>query len=268
MDPKTTTADDVKKVIGWIGSEMEKRSIAWGITFGNHDPEHASGSGLTKERMLEVYASHPHNMNRNPQTGISGAGNQLTLIHHSKEDKPVHALWLLDSGDRLGPSQQYQIHTDQIGWYYQASRELEKTYGAKIPGTMFFHIPLNEYAELAQTGKYIGAHGESECVPYVNSGLLSAMLDRGDVKRICTGHDHVNNYIGNWRGIHLSYAGVAGFHAYPHTPPSDPSNDKCRCCRLFAFHQDEPWGFQSWVRFKDGTVRTENAQPDASIKEK
>lgn len=267
LNHETSTADDVKKVIGWIALRMEERGIPWGITFGNHDPEHSVSSGMTKERMIEVYATYPHNINKNPEKGMSGVGNQLTLIQDSKGARPVHALWLLDSGDCMSPTGQYQIHTDQVSWYYKASQALEKEHQGKIPGSMLFHIPVHEYIELVQTKKFVGAHGESECVPYVNSGILAAILERGDVKFICTGHDHVNNYIGNWRGVHLSYAGVSGFHAYPHTPPTDPSNDKCRCCRVFVLNENEPGTFKSWVRFKDNTLRVDNAQPDASVKQ-
>jgi len=265
MDREKTTEDQVKTVIGWIGQNMEQRGIPWGITFGNHDPEHSIASGMTKQRMIEFYATFPHNINKHPAHGLSGAGNQLSLIHDSRGTKPVHALWLLDSGDSMS-GKHYQMHADQIKWYYEESKMLEQKHNSKIPGIMFFHIPIPEYAELAQTKKFIGAHGETECVPDINAGLLCSILDRGDIKIICTGHDHVNNYIGNWHGVHLSYAGVAGFHAYPHTPANDPSNDKCRCGRVFLFNEAEPGSFKSWIRFKDNTLREDGPQPDASIK--
>ena len=60
----------------------------------------------------------------------------------------------------------------------------------------------------------VGERNEDECPGPVNSGLFSAMLERGDVKGVFCGHDHVNTYCGNYYGILLGYAGNAGFGTY------------------------------------------------------
>jgi hypothetical protein len=221
---------------------------------------------MGKDRMIDVYSSFAFNINKNWRKEISGIGNQHILIWDSDGKKPQHCVWLLDSGDRMIPGKEYQMHADQVEWYYNTSLELERKYKGKIPGTMLFHIPIPEYAELARTKKIVGIRDENECPPAVNSGILAAAIDRGDIKAICCGHDHVNNYLGNWRGVHLSYAGVSGFHGYPtEHAPDDPANDKCRCCRVFVFNEADPWSFKTWIRFKDNTIREDLPQPDASV---
>ena len=144
LDKERRTQENVKTVIGWIGQEMEKRHIPWGITFGNHDPEHSVVSGMTKQKMFDVYASYPFNINKTSRRDLSGAGNQVSLVTDSTGSKPVHAIWLLDSGDSMS-GKHYQMHTDQIQWFYNESKELEKKFNGKIPGSMFFHIPIPEY---------------------------------------------------------------------------------------------------------------------------
>ena len=60
----------------------------------------------------------------------------------------------------------------------------------------------------------VGERNEEECMGPINGGLFSAMLERGDVKGVFCGHDHINTYVGNYYGILLGYAGSTGFGAY------------------------------------------------------
>ena len=46
-----------------------------------------------------------------------------------------------------------------------------------------------------------------------NSGLFTAFLEQDDVKMVNVGHDHVNDYCTNWKGIDLCYGGGCGFGA-------------------------------------------------------
>ncbi|CAH1421327.1 unnamed protein product [Lactuca virosa] len=40
------------------------------------------------------------------------------------------------------------------------------------------------------------------------------MVESGDVKAVFTGHDHLNDFCGELKGINLCYAGGFGYHAY------------------------------------------------------
>jgi hypothetical protein len=48
----------------------------------------------------------------------------------------------------------------------------------------------------------------------VNSGLLAAIIERGDIKMMNVGHDHINDYCASFQGVHFCYAGGFGYHAY------------------------------------------------------
>ncbi len=55
---------------------------------------------------------------------------------------------------------------------------------------------------------------ESPADPMENSGEFAAMTEKGDVKGIYFGHDHINSFNGKVDGIDLGYTQGAGFHVY------------------------------------------------------
>ncbi|MGB9604965.1 MAG: metallophosphoesterase family protein, partial [Bryobacteraceae bacterium] len=250
----------VPTAIANVAAAMESKRVPWAITFGNHDQEHYPKTRLDKDAVLAMYAAHPHNINAGYQRGLTGAGNKHLLIWNASGTRPVYCVWLLDSNEYVteGKNRYYDwIHTDQIQWYYRSSIELEKQYGGKIPGLMFFHIPLREFNEMVNHAKIIGARHEPEAPSHINSGLFAAVLERGDVRGIYCGHDHTNNYVGVWKGVELGYDGSAGHRAYPRVPPEDPSNGKTRGGRVFLISEGPPARHKTWMRFKDGTVNWE-----------
>jgi UDP-2,3-diacylglucosamine pyrophosphatase LpxH len=251
---------DMKKAISYVASAMEEKKIPWAITFGNHDGESLAASGITKADMMRFYESYPCNINAGWNTSIHGVGNKNILIWDSTGQKPVFAVWLIDSNEYWpDPKNGYDwIHTDQVAWYYQTSKELEAKYGRKIPGLMFFHIPLQEFKEMAINRETIGERHEPESPSKINSGMFAAVLDRGDVKGIFCGHDHRNNYLGLWHGIQLGFDGVAGYGPYPDIPKDDIANGRARGGRLFLITESAPASYQTWIRFSDGTANWES----------
>ena len=53
-----------KQALNNLAQPMEKRGIKWAITFGNHDEDSTSKSGINEEGMLEFYMSYPNNLNK------------------------------------------------------------------------------------------------------------------------------------------------------------------------------------------------------------
>ena len=144
-----------KQALNNLAQPMEKRGIHWAITFGNHDEDSTAKSGLDEEAMLKFYMSYPHNLNKPSEKGITGTGNSNILIQNSKGNKPAFNVWLMDSG-RYAPDtidgQNFEGYPDwdwlrgnQVNWYYETSKEIEKRYKRKIPALMFMHIPLWEH---------------------------------------------------------------------------------------------------------------------------
>lgn len=254
----------LRTAIGHVAEALERKRVPWAITFGNHDQEHLPKTGIGKDAVLGIYAGYPHNLNAGYERGLTGGGNKHLLIWNAAGDRPVYCVWLVDSNEYFqdGKQRPYDwIHADQVAWYRAASTGLEKTYGAKIPGLMFFHIPLPEFTEMAMKAKIVGTRHEPECPSPVNSGMFTAVLERGDVRGIYCGHDHVNNYMGRWRGVELGYDGALGHFAYPKLPPDDPGNDHVRGGRVFEIRDGIPATHTTWMRFKGGLKNWEAGSP-------
>jgi hypothetical protein len=249
------TVQELKTAIRAVGEPMEQRKIPWAIVFGNHDQEHFPRTSLGKDEVIAIYASYPCNVNVRGSEKIHGAGNDDLLIAGSAGTRPVFCVWLIDSGAYAGHEiGGYDwIHTDQVNWYYQTSKELEARYGSKIPGLMIFHIPLREFGEMVARGKFEGERNEPECPSQINGGLFAAVLDRGDVQGIFCGHDHTNYYVGEWHGVRLGYDYSAGYAAYG-LPANDPRNARGRGGRVFLIRESDAWNFKTWMRFEDGST--------------
>lgn len=257
---RCATPQDVKAAVANVAQVMERMQTPWAVVLGNHDQEHFARTGVARDQVFQFYESYPFNMNAGWARDISGAGNKNLLIWAADGTRPAADVWLLDSGEKAkDPQFRYEwIHADQVAWYWQTSKALEARYGAKVPGLMFFHIPLPEFHEMILTRKVLGERHEPESPSTVNSGLFGAILDRGDVMGVFCGHDHVNNYVGKYAGVMLGQVGVTGYYGYPHTPPEDPTNDHARGGRVMLLNESEPGRFKTWMRFRDGSVNWEH----------
>lgn len=252
---------EVKHAINNIAQPMEHRKIKWAITFGNHDEDSTQNSGVNEDEMLKIYMSYAYNINTSEVKDLTGTGNMNLLIKNSKGTDAAFNLWLFDSG-RYAPQtiagQNFQgyptwdwLRFNQVNWYSETSKKVEQQWGHKIPSLVFIHIPLWEYRYMwfgsvdertdaqhsiaVKRHNIVGERNEDECPGPVNSGLFSAMLERGDVKGVFCGHDHVNTYMGNYYGILLGYSGSTGFGAYG-LPGAD--RNRLRGARIFNLDEN------------------------------
>ena len=231
----------LQEYIAAMMKHCEDRKIPWFITYGNHDEDAgtALAEGWTKVRQLEYYRSFPYNINRATMSGCvemhsdnhtDCVGDMYTLVYDSDGSKPIYNLWGFDSNryERNGircpklfstitqnGSWDY-IRAGQVDWYFRTSEQLEAKYG-KLNSLMFFHIPLQEWSHMVVEHTRFGVsglRGEGECPGNVNTGLFGAAFKRGDVKGMFVGHDHINDYIGDYYGIKLAYDASIGYATY------------------------------------------------------
>ena len=276
------TPDDVRRAIDNIVRPVDDRQVPWLIVFGNHDEDHTPKTGVDEAGMLRIYRSYRHNINREDAPALTDTGNMHVLVHGAHSEKPVFNVWAFDSG-RYAPAQIAGqavsedallgwgwmpdwdwIHRDQVQWYVHTSEHLEAEHGRKIPSLMFFHIPLQEFRQMYENDAYKRAHpelglrpqhgvtgerNEDECPGPFNSGLFAAALERGDVKGMFVGHDHVNDYVGNYFGITLGYSANSGFAPYG---LGGADNNRMRGARVFVIQESDPSRFTTqMVRAKD-----------------
>lgn len=263
--------ESFKAVVTKLAEPMEKRGIPWSHVYGNHDEECC----FDRRIQQKIYESFEYNLSKSAP-GIHGVGNHMLPVWN--DDKIALAFWGIDSNDYLNaindfydgdlekavnlPKVMYRncgyafIRFDQIRWYWELSTELEKYAGARVPGIMYFHTCLNEFAmvpfnpkETSMTGK----QNESLCPSTLNSGLFTALLERGDVKGIYCGHDHTNTYEGNYCGVRLGFCANAGFGTYglgshyEKDPMRDADKNALRGARLLTFNAENVADYKSEI---------------------
>lgn len=243
IDGSPKTDLEVKQAYNNFVSPMESRGVKWAITFGNHDEDSVEGHGttMTESRILDFVRQYKHNLNPAPVPGVPGHSNAQILVRGSRGAAPAFAIWLLDSGryatepDTHGQStggfKSYDwIRPQQVRWYEGTSEATASRFGKQNPGLMFFHIPTHEHAQLWHAAQSVeeasdhasavarfgieGVKHEDVYMGLVNSGIYASVKERGEVKGIYCGHDHINTYKGNFFGIELGYAPGTGFDTY------------------------------------------------------
>jgi hypothetical protein len=86
-----------------------------------------------------------------------------------------------------------------------------------------------------------------------NSGLFGAVMDRGDVAGIFVGHDHVNDFTGDYFGVRLGYSANVGFGTYG---LEGDDKDRMRGARVFRIREDVPRAFETFMVYaRDYGVR-------------
>ncbi|MCI2238168.1 metallophosphoesterase family protein [Paenibacillus sp. TRM 82003] len=256
-----STAEQVRQAYNHVVLPMEERGIPWAVTFGNHDEDSVAATGMTERRIREFLSGYRHYVGTTAR-GVTGDSNQVLTLRAARGRGPAFALWLLDSG-RYSPEtiagqevEEYTyetIHADQVAWYREQSQALERKAGAPVPALMFFHIPLWEHrfmwfgsptewtdeAHAAAVVKHgiVGERNEREYTAQFNPGLFHAALERGDVKGVFCGHDHINTYVGNYFGIQLGYGPGTGFGTYG---LGGDDEHRLRGARVFDLDLDHP----------------------------
>ena len=219
---------------------LHRRGIPWAHVFGNHDRE----AGMSNEEMLPVYESFPLCLSVAGPQEVRGICNYVLPVWSSKIDRDRRAaynIFALDSNQYYtGYLKQFGLPADtltrlehpvcsgndaampmfdQVMWYYNTSQRMERENGAKIPAVMFMHIPTPEHYHCSvnpEQTNLVGCSRESVGCSEQNTGLFMACLQRGDVKGIFCGHDHLNTFHAEYCGITLGYAGSIGYDMSTH----------------------------------------------------
>lgn len=231
------TVDELKQYVGMVARPFEERNIPWAQIWGNHDHDVKVDEDLHQAE----YMSYPNNVSSSVK-GITGQSNFVLPILASSSDDVVFNVWALDSGPsssehvkanlnkekvrsalRLpNPSHPNQsvwglICFDQLMWYYNTSVEFEKQYEKKIPALLATHVSLYEAAVVTKNPVECNTDGyypEHFDLATFNCGLFAAIIQRGDVKAVCSGHSHDNFQCGTYCGVKLCNDGSIGYNCY------------------------------------------------------
>ena len=263
---------DFEAQLARVASPMEERGIPWAHVFGNHDQTPV----LSKAYQEKVYESYPHCVSKAGPEELPGEGNYFLPVVDEKGEV-VFGVWGIDSQqdwksqtvplsyggdlywDVMMPAT-IQSHSDydfirfeQVMWYWNTSVRLEKLCGRKIPSLMVFHIPLYEFYAILRNANRThlkGEYNERLSNSEINSGIFAAAFQRGDVKAIFTGHDHINTFDGVYCGIHMGFDGSIGYQGYG-ARDNDPGQDRerLRGGRVFDISRENPWDIKTEMAF-------------------
>ena len=201
---------------------MDAMEIPYCTVFGNHETEvlcHKSRAEISEMLENGKYSLYK------PQSGngedVYGEGNYVVKV--LRQDNSIHSAYIfMDSNSytdlkKIVGSDYDRIHDDQVEWY---KTEVDKLNGAK--SFLFIHIPLQEYQEgwdAVVAGQenakyYLGYKAEGIYPGKENSYIFDAILEKGSTLGVFCGHDHVNNFSIEYKGVRLTYALSIDFLAY------------------------------------------------------
>ncbi|GBU07243.1 metallophosphatase [Bacteroidales bacterium] len=205
------TAKDSKDAWDKVLATVVERKIPWAVVFGNHDDE----QNWTRQEIMDYIAKKPYCMGQAGPKDVAGCGNYILKVKNPSDKKTKTILYFMDSQSysKIDSIKGYGwFDFSQIQWYKKTSAKLTKENNKQpLPALAFFHIPLSEYSILASNDSNIlGTKKEKECAGTLNSGMFTAMKEAGDVIGTFVGHDHDNDYIGDYYGIKLAYGRFSG----------------------------------------------------------
>ncbi len=267
---------------------LTERGIPWTITNGNHDPytdsdwaTFTSYNGFLGEK---VSSSDPNYVAERPV-------NYVLPIYANDGKTPVFNIWAMDTGKNTSSGKYDGVTAAQIDWYKAKSAELKALYGKDLAGLMCIHIPPTEMIDLyyskigggtstvgtagnanlpiygqvygnfagvtdytTSTGTFISSTAMNATHPSNNRGLFTAIKETGNINVLISGHDHLNNFIGNYQGILMGFTGRIVDETYS------------RGARIIDFNQESPNAFTaSWISLYDGGEDQPPIYQDGSI---
>lgn len=109
------------------------------------------------------------------------------------------------------------------------------------------HIPLPEFMTLYNEFSFSGTKNEDVCCSSVNTGLFSTVIGTNSVDWISCGHDHNNDFYGQYQGVNLAYGRKSGFGGY------GPDGLQ-KGARVFEITLEHEYKVATWIRQEDGSI--------------
>ena len=218
------TYEKTAERVGQLMQVFEARQIPVAVCFGNHDSENGA---YTREEAMALYNAYSCSVAIDDGDRLTGCGTYRIPLCASDSDELRFNLWVFDSGDYDGEGHYANVAEDQVEWYREESAAIEREAGKTVYSLAFQHIIVPEiydaleetdrktafsYEHLYEKGRYFRFSGDNTnygmlhefpCPGYYNHGQFEAMVARGDVLAMFTGHDHTNAFGVKYKGIDI-----------------------------------------------------------------
>ena len=219
--------DDANITKGYIDKLMSvftENNIPVAVTFGNHDSETGA---MSRQELMDCYNSYPCSVSAGI-TDTPDCGTYFVPVYSSKGEKIKFGLWVFDSNDYDDEGHYGCVLPPQVEWYKSKSDKITaENNGQKIYSLAFQHMIVEDvYKALKKVKKRklysfphmynkkdfymfstefknFGTLNETPCSGYHNYGQFDAMVEKGDVLGIFSGHDHTNAFGVEYKGIEI-----------------------------------------------------------------
>lgn len=198
-----------------ITDMLEKIGIPYAITFGNHDTTEKSTH--TRRELRDFLLSKEHSLlvNTEDNENLTGFSNYYVKLKNS-DNKLNSVIVMLDSNEYIKSNKKRTydyIHDDQVRWYEKITKKINKKEGRKVPSYLYFHIPIKEYKEAWKSSVdakdssryFYGCKDENISPSKFKSKLFSKVLELDSTKGLFCGHDHLNDFSVEYKGVRFTY---------------------------------------------------------------
>lgn len=262
----TVYDDGMETSIAELVSVFVKNETYFTLVFGNHDHQ----QDLTDDEQLAFYQQYggKYCLAYDDEPDLTGTATHALSVMGSKSGKAELMLYMFDSNQYVTVEKfedEYDcVNPDQIAWYIKTSKKAESENGKVVPALAFQHIVVGEvyealfhesavdlgaltpktggkmYSFFPRTENILdGFLFEFPCPGYYNHGQFAAMVDRGDVVAIFSGHDHINSYTTELDGIKIINTPGATYHSY--------GNEITRGMRMITVKESDPRNIETEV---------------------
>ena len=257
---KTDAEEKIKNTIKEFIGALDGTPFCF--TFGNHD----DNAGVSKKKQLEFYENSGNCFVGSMRDSEEDIGTQFLTVKDIDGESDILGLYLIDTWKKQNNASAYSpIKKEQVKWYTDTREENRKSDGSYLDSVVFQHIPFPEFYDVLEkvspfkkgaveafrsrkntfwalddeTVSKGGFMGESPAVPEINNGEFEAVSEKGDVIGVFVGHDHINSFVKNLKGVDLGYTQGAGFNTYG---PGDK-----RGVRVFVFNREDIRNYQTYT---------------------
>ena len=268
------TKEYARKAIKNYMDIFESYGIPLAMVFGNHDDDDTPYTKLEQIEQYETYncfvgcAGVVAEKTVGENKTVNAGTYNIPVFESKDSDKVLFNIWCIDSGN-YNPDDNYggygYVLPEQVDWYKAKSNELKDENGGQpVPSIAFQHIvppqikdalkevPEGTEGSVCLSGKYYvlpdaldketNWMSEEPCPPRVDFedgyAEVDAMLEQGDVSAIFFGHDHINSYIVDYKGIDLVSSPGCTFASY---------NDNHRGFRVITIDKNNPAEYETYT---------------------
>ena len=235
--------------LAWAGEKEAYDNLAdlldsfrrpWAPVWGNHDNQ---GGAESINALVDRYLTHPYCIY---EKGDPALGNGNYVIAIEEEGKVVEGVIMMDSHDRMpytdadGTEREEwaKLIPEQLVWYREQIKMLEDL-GCRDT-TVMMHIPIYAYNDAWKAAfnsglnpeeikpensadpdnwnegykASFGVRYEGICSYPADEGMFDIICELGSTKHVVSGHDHVNSFVIEYKGVKLIYGLKTGAGCY------------------------------------------------------